>query len=135
MAGWGATLETMLVGELAPHSFHYTDGRLGRDVSAVDSSLSTGTVTEGGKFHLFSVSNFLQGQALPRDVLAISVRRLESDADPHFIANTPIMNPTIFYDYSNSASPISQIIYKLQRAFELFDQNLFKLLHDAGFKR
>ncbi|CAF0938340.1 unnamed protein product [Adineta steineri] len=30
MAGWGATLETMLVGELAPHSFHYTDGRLGR---------------------------------------------------------------------------------------------------------
>jgi hypothetical protein len=96
---------------------------------------SSGTVTEGGKFHLFTVSNFLHGQALPRDVLAIFIRRLESDADPHFKTIKPIMNSTTFYDYTNPASSISQIIRKLLWAFELFDQLLFKLLNDASFQR
>jgi hypothetical protein len=103
--------------------------------AAVGIAPSTGTVTEGGKFYLFTVSNFLHGQALQKDVLSLTIRRLESDADPHFMATTPILNSTIFYDYANPISPISHIIRKLLWAFDLFDDLLFKLLNDASFER
>jgi hypothetical protein len=105
------------------------------DVSSRSSQLTPGTTTEGGLFYLFSVSNFLNGQALATNTLSISLRQLEFPAEPHFVTVTPILNPTIFYDYTQSTSPINQIIDKFRLAFERFELGLIATLENAGFKR
>ena len=146
-------LETLLVGELAPRSFGYVGGRssAGRHSCFVQITLchrrfalvtiqknlrvSMGTATEGGIFYLFSVSNFLNDQTQPQNTLVLSLERLSSEADPHFKSVRPISNAVNFYNYGDPISPVNQIVFKLERAFVLFDDMLFKLLDDAGFRR
>jgi hypothetical protein len=151
LARTGYTFESLLFGELGPYSFLYTDGQLesGR-VSckrsffetcyilgkfSASASQTVGTTTQGGRFHLFSVSNFLNEQLLTKNMLALSIRRLASNTDPHFIGRKSFVESPGFYDYDNPTAPITQIIHKIMLAFKLFDNDLSRVLNEAGFGR
>ncbi|CAF1364080.1 unnamed protein product [Adineta steineri] len=120
---------------MVPLGFLYDTGRLGSGTSDLRAVPTTGTITGGGYLYYLSISNLLNEQLLASNTLAITIGRLGSDVDPHFVGRKPIVESPGFYDYNNPTAPISQIIQKTLMGFQQLDYDLSKSLNDNGFQR